>query len=58
VEACRTVTRIAELVFLRLGLLQADDVGVLARQPLEEAPARGGANAVRVERDDAHRREV
>src|SRR5690606_9594120 len=39
---------------LGLGLLHAEDVGVLGAEPVEEALARGGADAVGVETDDAH----
>ena len=37
---------------LRLGFLDADSVGVLRVEPLEEALARGGTDAVGVECDD------
>ena len=43
-----------ELRFLRLGLLQADDVGTLALQPVEQSLARSRADAVDVQSDDAH----
>ena len=53
-EAARPERGIFELVDLRLGLLQAHDVGGLARKPLVEAFAGCRTYAVRVERDDAH----
>ena len=37
---------------LRLGFLDADGVGVLCVEPLEEAFARGGSDAVGVKGDD------
>ena len=42
-----------DLVFLRLGFLEAQDVGALLREPVEEPLARRGADAVGVEADDA-----
>ena len=46
--------RTGELVFLRLGFLNAQDVGVLRAEPVEEALVGGRAQAVGVETDDAH----
>src|SRR5690606_39675386 len=54
VVAVRAEAGIGQLVFLRLGLLQADHVGVLLAQPVEETLAGGRADAVGVEADDAH----
>ena len=48
-DACRV------LVGLGPGLLQADHVDVLAPQPREGALARGRADAVEVQGQDAHR---
>src|SRR5690606_11410868 len=50
----RAEAGVAQLVFLGLGFLQADDVGVLLREPVEKPLVRGGADAVGVEADDAH----
>jgi hypothetical protein len=58
VVAGRMEDRVGELVPLRPGLLDAHHVGLPARQPVEEPLARRGANAVGVERDDAHERAV
>src|SRR5262249_16870423 len=52
--AVRTERRIGQLVLLRFGFLQADDVGALLPQPVEEPLAGGRANAVGIEADDAH----
>jgi hypothetical protein len=41
---------------LRLDFLDAKEVGVLLRQPVEQALAGGGADAVGIERDDAQER--
>src|SRR5262249_51811424 len=46
--------RIAELAFLRFGFLQANDIGLLLAQPVEEPFACSRADAVGVERDNAH----
>src|SRR5690606_32863916 len=43
-----------ELVLLGLGLLHAEDVGVLFAEPVEEALVGGRTDAVGVEADDAH----
>src|SRR5690606_36555313 len=50
----RAEAGVAQLVFLGLGFLQADDVGVLLREPVEKPLVRGGADAVGVEADEAH----
>src|SRR5690606_681461 len=50
----RAEAGVGQLVLLRLGFLQADDVGLLAFQPAEETLGRSGADAVGVEADDAH----
>jgi len=47
--------RIGQLILLRLGFLQANDVGLLFPQPGEEILVGRGADAVGVETDDAHR---
>jgi hypothetical protein len=48
-----------ELMLLRLGFLQADDVGLLLVHPAEEALAGGRADAVEICRDDAeHAKEL
>src|SRR5690606_30058262 len=52
--AQRAEAGIGQLAFLGLGFLQADDVGLLALQPVEEPLVRRGADAVGVEADDAH----
>ena len=54
VVARREKLPVVQLVVLGLGLLDADDVGVLPVHPVEEALAGGGTNAVGVQRDDAH----
>ena len=61
-EPCNDLFRsnihVGELLLLRLGLLDAHDVGVLCAQPLEEALAGCRADAVQVERDESeHLRE-
>ena len=43
-----------ELVLLGLGLLDAEDVGVLLQEPVEEALPGRRADAVGIEADDAH----
>ena len=43
-----------EVELLALDLLQADDVGALRGEPAEQALARGRAQPVDVQRDDAH----
>src|ERR1700761_8811688 len=48
--------RVAELVFLCLGFLQADHIGLLLAQPFEHALGAGRTDAVGVEADDAHAR--
>ena len=54
VVAGRPEAFVAELMFLRLRLLQADDVRALRGQPLEQALAGRGADTVAVECEDAH----
>src|SRR5688572_24028792 len=53
--AVRAEGAVVQLVLLRLGFLQAQDVGVLAGEPVEEALGGGRTQAVGVEADDAHR---
>jgi hypothetical protein len=55
VVAGRVVQRLGDLLALALGFLDADHVGVLLPEPVEEAFARRGPDAVRVQGDDAHR---
>ena len=45
---------IGELVLLSLGLLQANDVSLCRRQPLEEALAGRGSDSIAVKSDDSH----
>src|SRR3989344_5158674 len=45
---------VREIAFLRLDLLHADDVGILAFEPAEQTLGGSGADAVDVECDDAH----
>jgi len=40
---------------LRLEFLQADDIGVLAGQPLVHTFLGGGSNSVKIQADNAHR---
>jgi hypothetical protein len=47
-------TRINELIFLRLGFLEAHHVRVLPAQPIEKPLIGGGTDAIGVEADDAH----
>ncbi|KAG1405811.1 hypothetical protein G6F59_012483 [Rhizopus arrhizus] len=54
VVAVRAEHRVGQLVFLGLGLLDAQDVGVLGPEPIEEALGCGGTDAIGVETDDAH----
>src|SRR6056297_534373 len=54
VEVARFELRIGKLMLLSLGFLDAYHVGALALEPVEEALARGGANPVGIEGDDAH----
>ena len=54
VMAIRTEHRVGQLVFLGLGFLDAQDVGVLGTEPVQEALGRGGTDAIGVETDDAH----
>src|SRR5690606_20212079 len=46
--------RVGQLGFLRFGFLYAGHVGILTGQPVEEALAGRGTDAVGVETDDAH----
>ena len=46
--------RIAELVDLRFGFLNADKISVLFAQPVEKTFARCGADTVNIYRDDPH----
>ena len=48
VESFRPENGICQLVLLGLGLLQADNVRLLARQPVEKSLSGGGANAIGV----------
>src|SRR5262245_52425613 len=53
----RRAQRARDVPVRRADLLQADDVPrVAAREPMRESPALGRADAVDVERDDAHAR--
>jgi len=52
--AIRAEHRIGQLGLLGLGFLQAQDIGVLCAEPVEEALAGGRTDAVGVEADDAH----
>ena len=53
-EALQAVQLRVEVELLALDLLQADDVRTLRREPAEQALARGRAQPVDVQRDDAH----
>ena len=46
---------VAKLVLLRLGLLQADNIGTLTFKPIEKAFPGGSSNAVHVGGNDSHR---
>jgi hypothetical protein len=56
VPACGPQRRIGQLLGLGLGFLHAEHVDVLGAEPVEEALAGGGAEAVGVEAADAHLR--
>ncbi len=51
--AIRPKAIVSQLVFLGLGFLNTNDIGVLFNQPVEKTFAGGGANAVGVQGDYA-----